>query len=149
MNINLRNALSGLLLLNAGDDSNSDSEGMRTNLTNNDSEGVRTNPTNNDSEGVRTNPTNNDSDATATSGRNSLITDDRMDATPTSSDLGSTNLTNNDSDATPISDHNILSPISNDRMNGTPSPPVPWRLKGSIRREGTGAPASDRVRRDP
>jgi hypothetical protein len=78
MGINLRDALSGLLLLHAGDDSN------------------------NDSEGVRTSRTNNDSDATAASGRSDStpIPNDRMDATPTSVNLGSMNWTNSDATAT-------------------------------------------------
>jgi hypothetical protein len=82
MDIIIRDALTGLLLLHAGDNSS------------------------NDSKDGSTNPTNNDSDATPTSNRDDStpISNDGMDATlPTFNRSDSTPISNDGMDATPTS----------------------------------------------
>ena len=110
MDIIIRDALTGLLLLHAGDNSS------------------------NDSKNGSTNPTNNDSDATPTSNRDDStpISNDGMDATlPTFNCSDSTPISNDGMDATlPTFSRSDSTPISNDGMDATPTSSPDGRTAG-------------------
>ena len=122
MDIDLRNALSGLLLLHGGDDSIND----------------------NKDGGTTTTPTNNDSDAIPTSGRgdSTPISNNSTDATPTSHEGNDSNNDSEDSGTTPTNNDSDVTPTtssrgnSNDSMDGTPTSPTMETKRRKYKKRG-------------